>query len=693
MMQRRTGVRGDISAGLGLVVLVVAVGWVGFRAFGAGFGPDGNVPQFIIVMLNGLTLAGLYFVVASGFTLIFGLMRVVNMAHGSFYLLGGYIAFELVQHRLAGYWPALVVAALAIGAGGLVIQQVFLRWNQGQELRQALITIALSIIIADQMLANFGGSAVTISPPPGLGGSLKLGLYGIQYPTFRFAVLAGALLIGLVLWVWIMRTRFGMTVRAGVDDRGMTAALGVNIQVIFAITFFAGALLAGLGGVMGGTMIALAPGQDASFLLSSLVVVIIGGLGSLRGAVVGSIALGLVDQLSAVYLPAGYTNYSILLTFVLLVFVLATRPTGLFGRRVPAGQAQESPRPLQLPPGRLRAAIRNRPLFAWLMFRRAGVAGLLLVVALVPLLFSAFFASSIGVQTLVLGIAAASLIYLNAIAGMLSLAQTALYGVAAYTTAQLAVQEGVDPWLAAIAAVAVTVVVGLLFGAIVSRSEGIYFLMITLAFAVITYYFFSQVIVFGSHEGINNVQPPKLIGLPFVDPTGLYYAALLSSVFVYLAIRYVQRTPFGIALQGIRDEPMRMRSLGFNVPLLRAFGFGLGAFFAAIAGVLAVWYNSNISPGAIDLTRTIDLLTIAVIGGIWRLEGAWIGAVLFTLLETYSPAYTARFETAIGLVFLAVVLVSPGGLASIVSTVDGWVRRRLGETTSALTLRTDVDTG
>jgi ABC-type branched-subunit amino acid transport system permease subunit len=631
----------------------------------------------------------MYFVVASGFTLIFGLMRIVNMAHGSFYLLGGYIAFELAQVRLANYWLALIVAALAIGAGGLVVQQVFLRWNQGQELRQALITIALSIIIADQMLANFGGSAVTISPPTGLGGSLRLGVYGIQYPTFRFAVLAGALVIGLFLWIWIMRTRFGMTIRAGVDDRSMTAALGVNIQVIFAITFFAGALLAGLGGVMGGTMIALAPGQDASFLLSSLVVVIIGGLGSLRGAVVGSIALGLVDQLSAVYLPASYTNYSILLTFVLLVFVLATRPAGLFGRRGPAGQAQESQVRLQVRPARLRASIRNRPLFAWLLLRRAGIAGLLIVVALVPWLFPAFFASSVGVQTLVLGIAAASLIFLNAIAGMVSLAQTALYGVAAYTTAQLAVQDGVDPWLAAIAALVVTVLVGLLLGAIVSRSEGIYFLMITLAFAVITYYFFSQVTVFGSHEGINNVQPPRLIGLPFVDPTGLYYAALICSGFVYLSIRYVQRTPFGLALQGIRDEPTRMKTLGFNVQLLRASGFALGAFFAAIAGVLSVWYNSNISPGAIDLTRTIDLLMIAVIGGIWRLEGAWIGAVLFTLLDTYSPAYTAHFETVIGLIFLAVVLLSPGGLAGIFSRVDGWVRLRLGETTSEFTLRKD----
>lgn len=318
-----------LASGLALLVLLFAIAWVIAHALG----PGGNVPQFIIVTLNGLSLAGLYFIVASGFTLIFGLMRVVNMAHGSLYLLGGYIGLRMVQYQAFNYWLALIVAALAIGLFGVVMQQLLLRWNQGQDLRQALITIALSVVLADQMIPYFGASAVTINAPAGLAGSVRLGLYDIHYPTFRLVVLSLAILIGISLWYGINHTRLGMIIRAGVDDRAMTSALGFNVQTVFAVTFFIGALLAGLGGVLGGAMIALAPGQDASFLLSSLVVVIVGGMGSLGGALVGALALGLVDQLSGVYLPAGYTNFSILLTFALLVFVLATRPTGLFGHR------------------------------------------------------------------------------------------------------------------------------------------------------------------------------------------------------------------------------------------------------------------------------------------------------------------------------------------------------------------------
>jgi branched-chain amino acid transport system permease protein len=314
---------------VGFGALAFALAWVGYKAFGDGFGAAGGGPTFVVVALNGLTLAGLYFITAAGFTLIFGLMRIVNMAHGSLYLLGGYVAWSLVAHHGWGYWSALVVAMLVGAAVGLAMQQLFLRWNFGQDLRQALITIAISLILADQMLVHFGGIAQTITSPGGLAGSVQLHVYGLQYPVFRLFVLGVALVVGLGLWAMIKRTRFGRIVRAGVDDRAMTSALGINVQLVFAGAFLIGSALASLGGVLGGTMLSLAPGADSDFLISALVVVIIGGLGSLEGA---ALLLGLVNQLSSVYLPAAYTNYSILLTFALLIIVLAIRPTGFFGR-------------------------------------------------------------------------------------------------------------------------------------------------------------------------------------------------------------------------------------------------------------------------------------------------------------------------------------------------------------------------
>jgi branched-chain amino acid transport system permease protein len=322
---------------LGLAVLA----WIAYKG-----SQDSRV--FWIVTLNGLTLAALFFVVSAGFTLIFGLMRVVNMAHGSLYLLAGYIAFTLqgnwygVSSNLLSGTPAtvtswvvpMIIATIVIGVAGVLMQQVFLRWNQGQDLRQALITIAISVILADQMVAHFGGIAESIQQPAIWPDSVTL--FGVRYGFFRLEVVVGAaLLIGALLFLVIKRTRFGMIIRAGVDDRSMVSALGVNIQLVFAGAFFVGALLAGLAGVLGGTMIAVQPGNDSAFLLDSLIVVIIGGMGSLLGAAIGSVALGLVSAYADVYLKFGttdLTNYAILLTFILVVAVLAVRPLGLFGR-------------------------------------------------------------------------------------------------------------------------------------------------------------------------------------------------------------------------------------------------------------------------------------------------------------------------------------------------------------------------
>ena len=223
------------------LLLAFAIVWVAIKAFGQGFGISGNGPQFVITALNGVSLAALYFITASGFTLIFGLMRVVNMAHGSLYLLGGYVALDLVNHGM-GWWGAMVLAALITGTVGLLVHQALLRWNQGQDLRQALITIAVATILADQMIVHFGATPSSLTPPAELANSIGLGLYHLEYPVFRLFIIGAALVVALVLWLVIRFTRFGMIVRAGVDDRAMTSSLGINVPLVFGGAFFIGAV-------------------------------------------------------------------------------------------------------------------------------------------------------------------------------------------------------------------------------------------------------------------------------------------------------------------------------------------------------------------------------------------------------------------------------------------------------------------
>jgi branched-chain amino acid transport system permease protein len=298
-----------------------------------------------------------------------------------------------------------------------------------------------------------------------------------------------------------------------------------------------------------------------------------------------------------------------------------------------------------------------------------SVACVLVVAALCPVIFSTYFTSAVAVVVLWTGLAAASLTFLSSYGGMVSLAQMALFGVAGFTVAKLSVESHWNAWLAALAALGIAVCVGLLFGAIASGSEGIYFLMITLAFAVLTYYYFSGVPTFGAHEGINAVKPPALLGDPVLHPTRIYYAALVCSALAFLGVRYLGRTAFGLALKGMRDDPTRMSALGFNVRLHRTLGFAAGALIAAAAGVLATWDNTRISPGSIDITRTIDLLAVAVIGGLYRLEGAWIGAFIFVMLDTYARGISDRFETYVGLIFLAIMVVSPDGVLGLGPTL------------------------
>ncbi len=297
----------------------------------------GRKRVFLNAVFGGVTLGALYFLVAAGFTLIFGLMRNVNLAHGSLYLLGGYLGFE-ISERTGSWLLAFPIVFVLVGLVGIILQNQVFRRMEGEELRQTMVTIGISVVLADLMLWTWGGQSYTIMTPDWLSGPAELPIISgtnrdgetvfLRYPAVRIAILIAAIVIGVLMWLILNKSRLGMLIRAGVDDRDMLAASGIRIQWVFLAVFAFGAGLAGIGGIIGGTFQSLSPGEDTRFLLASLVVVIVGGMGSIPGAAIGAVLIGLSEQLGLVYAP----TYSVVFTFLIMVAVLAFRPQGLLGR-------------------------------------------------------------------------------------------------------------------------------------------------------------------------------------------------------------------------------------------------------------------------------------------------------------------------------------------------------------------------
>jgi branched-chain amino acid transport system permease protein len=326
-------------ASLIIAVVVVFLLWLILAPWPQGFAAIfGSKRLFISALFNGITLGGLYFLVAAGFTLIFGLMRNVNLAHGSLYLFGGYVGYEITQWT--GSWLfSYVVAFVCCALVGAAMQVLIFRRMEGQDLRQTLVTLALSIIFADLMLWVWGGNATQIDAPNYLYGPVATPIVVfvrsdghavfLHYPAVRIAIFCAAVVIGVAMWLALNLTRIGMMIRAGVDDRDMLSVLGYRVQLIFVLVFAFGAGLAGMAGIVGGTFQSISLGEDMHFLLASLQVVIVGGMGSIPGAALGALIIGCADQFGLVY----FQHYAVMGTFVIMVLVLAVRPQGLLGKR------------------------------------------------------------------------------------------------------------------------------------------------------------------------------------------------------------------------------------------------------------------------------------------------------------------------------------------------------------------------
>ncbi len=621
----------------------------------------GGKKAFVSAVLNGVTLAGLYFLVASGFTLVFGLMRNVNLAHGSLYLLGAYVGYDFAAWT-GSWWIGALGGAVVLAAVGALMQVLVFQRLAGDELRQTLVTIGISVVAADLMLAVWGGKTYQFEIPSALDGTVTLPILTaiksngqavfLRFPLYRLVVFAASVIIGVCLWLGLNRTKFGMMIRAGVDDRVMLSVAGVNVRLLFVGVFAIGGALAGFSGVIGGSALSIAPGEDVRYLLASLVVVIVGGMGSITGAAIGALLIGLAEQLGLVYFP----TYGVVLTFAIMVVTLALRPQGILGN------------------ARLRSADPPRPAGgAEIVVAELDGPSAVLAVALLllPAVASSFVLFQLGCQSIIFGLIALSLMVLAGYGGMVSLAQLAVAGVAGYAVAILGANStGVlglnwPWWLYVPVAILLGGVVSALVGAIAVRTAGIYTIMITLAISTGFFLLVQQnYSVFNGHSGFRGLAPPAVFGVQWSNPIPFYYLCLAVAALFYAAVVYAARSTFGLALMGSRDNPRRMRAVGYSVTQVRVTAYFLSGLIAGAAGVLLVWFNGRISPGTVSVAESIGVLVIAVIGGMRHPIGPFAGALLYVLLKTFAIDIVGadRFNTLIGAIFLIIVFASPDGL-------------------------------
>jgi branched-chain amino acid transport system permease protein len=624
--------------------------------------------SFFIQFLNGLANASTLFLIAVGLSLIFGVTRIVNFAHGSLYMLGIYVAYGLIEKAgggAAGFWGGVIAAALIVGAVGALIEIAILRRiYQAPELFQLLATFALTLVIKDLVLWIWGAEDLLGPRAPGLRGSVDiLGAAFPQYDLFLIAV--GPVVLG-ALWLVLNRTRWGTLIRAATQDREMVGALGVNQKWLFTGVFALGAFLAGLGGAL---QIPREPAQlflDLGAISDAFVVVVVGGMGSIPGAFLAALLIGCIKAFCVGLGTVEWAGHSfsfskltLVAEFIVMAIVLVLRPQGLLGKpwAVPRATAAHVEPPLRPGPGALRGA---------------AIAGLAALAAL-PLATTGY-ALVLGIDIFVFALFAASLHFIMGPGGMVSFGHAAYFGLGAYGAALL-LKKAAWPMEAALAAAPVAAALGAaVFGWFCVRLSGVYFAMLTLAFAQIAWSVVFQWDAFtGGSNGIVGVWPA-----PWLAPKPILY---LSTLALCAAAVYVLRrmlfAPFGYALRAGRDSPLRCDAIGIDVRRLQWLAFIVVGGFAGLAGGLFAFSKGSISPDStMAVARSIDGLVMVLLGGVQTLSGPLVGAAAFTWLQDTIARNTDYWRALLGATILAIVLVFPQG---IVGALRGLAERGKGE--------------
>ena len=596
----------------------------------------------LVQLLSGLANAMFLFLVASGLSLIFGVTRIVNFAHGSFYMLAAYLTYSLAAALPLGpgafYAGALLAAVLVAGLGGLVEVLLLRRVYRAPELYQLLLTFALVLIAADAVRILWGADNKTGPPAPGLAGSVPVA--GQLFPSYDLAVIVFGPLVALGLWVVFHRTRWGVLIRAATQDREMVAALGVDQSRLFTGVFVLGSFLAGLGGALQVPRVALTTVMDTTVIVEAFVVVVIGGMGSVWGALLASLLIGVLDAYGVLVLP----KISIVLMFLVMAVVLVVRPWGLLGRpeiQLRAGTAVVGERDVPWHP-------------AWLV----GVGAILLAMPLVLPTFWVWMA----VEIFAFALFAASLHLLMGLGGMVSFGHAAYFGVGAYGAALLLKWAAWPMPLAFLAAPVVAAAAAAVFGYFSVRNTSIYFAMLTLAFAQIVFAVVHQWdAVTGGDNGILSVWPPPWLK----SPVRYYYWALVFAGAGVVLLRIVAASPFGLSLRAVRDHARRAEAVGINIRALQWTAFVVAGFFAGLAGAVFAFLKGSVFPVYTESPMSVQPLVMVLLGGVGAPSGPLIGAAAYKLLDTVITRYTEYWQIWLGGILIALVLAFPRGIAGV----------------------------
>ena len=609
---------------------------------------------YLIMALSGLSHAATLFLLASGLSIIFGVTRIVNFAHGSFYMLGAYLAYSFSQSLAAhlggpfGFWGGVALAALTAGLAGVVMEMLLLRRiYRAPELLQLLGTFGVVLIVQDAALWIWGRDDLFAGRAPGLKGTVEI--FGERFPQYHlFLIVLGALVLGL-LWLLFHRTRWGVLVRAATQDREMVGALGVNQRRLFTSAVFLGCALAGLGGALQIPKEAVNLQMDIHVIAEAFVVVVIGGMGSVTGAFLASLLVGLLSAFGILIVP----QLTLVLTFLVMAVVLVLRPYGLLGK--PEAQVRVAAQTAEPP---VRGA------------RTPALAGAAVAFALLLALpaFAGDYAQLLATEILILALFAASLHFIMSIGGLVSFGHAAYFGIGAYASGLLLHRVGLPMELTLLAAPAAAASIAVLFGWFCIRLSGVYLAMLTLAFAQILWSVAFQSAWTGGDNGILGVWPAPWLG----SKTAYYYFALALVVLSLLFLRRAIFSPFGYALRAGRDSPARADAIGIDVRRQQWAAFALAGAFAGLAGGLHAFHKGSVFPNVLAIPQSVDALVMVLLGGVQTLSGPIVGAAVYHTLLTEVMRSTEYWRAIVGGVIVLLVVAFPQGIVG--SLAGRWAR-------------------